>query len=81
MPVMQPSDTEREENLPAVWRNLWRPPHAALDAFAAVMSGHWRKARDRTLQLFGPARGNWLKSLEERGPKPHHLTRGGKLIK
>jgi hypothetical protein len=81
MPLMEPSDTEREDGRPVVWRSLWRPPHAALDAFAAGMSGHWRKARDRTLRVFGPARGNWLKSLQERGPKAHHLTRGGRLIK
>jgi hypothetical protein len=78
---MERKGEERAPAVQALWRSLLRPPHAALDAIATVLSEHWSKARDHTLRLFGPTPDSWLKALEERGSDPHHLTRGGRLIK
>jgi hypothetical protein len=78
---MESKNHERDPAVQALWRSLWRPPHATLDAIASVLSEHWSRARDHTLRLFGPTADSWLKALEERGSDPHHLTRGGRLIR
>jgi hypothetical protein len=47
---------------------LWTPPGQALDAFASVLSEHWRAARERAAQLLWVSPGNWLEQLRLRAP-------------
>jgi hypothetical protein len=56
---------DKSREMRAMWTSLWRPPHEALDAFASVLGGHWRAARDRTLRLFSTPV-NWLEAHKSR---------------
>jgi hypothetical protein len=68
-----------------IWQDLWQPPGQALDAFASVLSEHWRAASDRTSRLFWSTPRGWLRAPGPRTPDPaasaHHFTSGGRLIK
>ena len=41
---------------------LLKPPGQALDAFASVLSEHWRAARECTAQLLWSTPVNWLEA-------------------
>jgi len=47
---------------------LWKPPEQALNAFASVLSEHWRAARERTVQLFWSTPVSWLEAHRVRAP-------------
>jgi len=68
-----------------IWQDLCRPPGQALDAFASVLSEHWRAASDRTARLFWSTPRSWLQAAGRRTSDPaapaHHFTSGGRLIR
>lgn len=62
---------------------LWRPGGDTLEAIAGVLSEHWRAAAQLTpTRLFWQAPARWLKVEPVTVTvRPHHFTRGGRLIK
>src|SRR5689334_9054821 len=58
-----------------MWGQLWKPPAEALDSLTSVLSEHWRKARERTVRLFWPARPAGSRRSSRALPSPPHQRR------